>query len=184
MIYYIYVDDEAGRMVRQALIDAATRGVAVSVIVDGLGSEHAEHNGFFEPLREAGADVCRFVPRWGRRYLLRNHQKLVLADEARAIIGGFNVEDSYFGTPAEQGVARPGAADRGPGGAAHHRLFRRAGPVGEAPQTAAARVAPRAGHLEPARGQDALAVRRPDPPAVALGTGGEARHRGQRHGSI
>src|SRR5258706_243495 len=96
MIYYIYVDDKAGRMVRQALIDAATRGVAVSVIVDGLGSEHAEHNGFFKPLREAGADVCRFVPRWGRRYLLRNHQKLVLADEARAIIGGFNVEDSYF----------------------------------------------------------------------------------------
>ncbi|NWP15596.1 phosphatidylserine/phosphatidylglycerophosphate/cardiolipin synthase family protein, partial [Escherichia coli] len=42
--------------------------------------------------------VCRFVPRWGRRYLLRNHQKLALADEARVIVGGFNIEDSYFGT--------------------------------------------------------------------------------------
>ena len=118
MIYYIYVDDKAGRMVRQALIDAATRGVAVSVIVDGLGSEHAEHNGFFKPLREAGADVCRFVPRWGRRYLLRNHQKLVLADEARAIIGGFNVEDSYFGTPAEKAWRDLGLLIEGP--AAHH----------------------------------------------------------------
>lgn len=102
IIYYIYVDDEAGARVRRAMIEAAERGVAVSLVVDGLGSEHAEQNRFFEPLRDAGVDVCRFVPRWGRRYLLRNHQKLALADEARAIIGGFNVEDSYFGTPADQ----------------------------------------------------------------------------------
>lgn len=102
IIYYIYVDDAAGTRVRQAMLDAAARGVTVSLVVDGLGSEHAEQHRFFEPLRDAGVDVCRFVPRWGRRYLLRNHQKLALADEARAIIGGFNVEDSYFGTPAEQ----------------------------------------------------------------------------------
>lgn len=102
IIYYIYVDDDAGARVRQAMLDAAARGVAVSLVVDGLGSEHAEQHHFFEPLRQAGVDVCRFVPRWDRRYLLRNHQKLALADEARAIIGGFNVQDSYFGTPAEQ----------------------------------------------------------------------------------
>ncbi|HVJ02031.1 MAG TPA: phosphatidylserine/phosphatidylglycerophosphate/cardiolipin synthase family protein [Sphingomonas sp.] len=98
VLYYIYVDDEAGRAVRQALIDAAARGVAVHVIVDGLGSEPAAAGRFFDPLAEAGVDLCRFVPRWGRRYLLRNHQKLTLADEERVIIGGFNIEDSYFGT--------------------------------------------------------------------------------------
>lgn len=102
IIYYIYVDDNAGAKVRDALIRAAARGVSVAMIVDGLGSEAAEQNRFFDPLREAGVELCRFVPRWGRRYLLRNHQKLALADEARAIIGGFNVEDAYFGTPAEQ----------------------------------------------------------------------------------
>ncbi len=106
IIYYIYVDDNAGARVRDALLRAAARGVAVSMIVDGLGSEAAEQNHFFDPLRDAGVDLCRFVPRWGRRYLLRNHQKLALADGdepgARAIIGGFNVEDAYFGTPAEQ----------------------------------------------------------------------------------
>src|SRR6187551_97287 len=63
VIYYIYVDDQAGARVRQALIDAAARGVAVSLIVDGLGSELAEQHRFFDPLRDAGADVCRFVPR-------------------------------------------------------------------------------------------------------------------------
>jgi len=107
MLYYIYVDDRAGEAVRAALIRAAERGVRVSLIVDGLGSEHAEQRHFFDPMRAAGVTVCRFVPRWGRRYLLRNHQKLALADgeradTARAIIGGFNVEDGYFGTPAEQ----------------------------------------------------------------------------------
>lgn len=106
MLYYIYADDRAGAAVRDALLAAARRGVAVTLIVDGFGSEKATHDHFFAPLTEAGAKVCSFEPRWGRRYLLRNHQKLALADgetgEARAIIGGFNVEDDYFGTVAEQ----------------------------------------------------------------------------------
>ncbi len=118
VIYYIYVDDSAGTRVRDALIQAAGRGVAVSLIVDGLGSEAANQNDFFGPMRDAGIDVCRFVPRWGRRYLLRNHQKLALADgeddDARAIIGGFNVEDAYFGTPAEQAWRDLGLEIQGP----------------------------------------------------------------------
>ncbi|MBR0553158.1 phospholipase D-like domain-containing protein [Stakelama marina] len=102
MLYYIYVDDSAGERVRQALIDATNRGVRVSLLVDGLGSERATDHRFFAPLEAAGAEVCRFVPRLGRRYLLRNHQKLAIADDARAIIGGFNIEDSYFGVSEQQ----------------------------------------------------------------------------------
>ncbi|MGN6376595.1 MAG: phospholipase D-like domain-containing protein [Sphingomonas sp.] len=99
-IYYIYADDESGRRVRDALLAAARRGVRVSLVVDGFGSDAASDEHFFAPLEEAGATVCRFEPRFGRRYLLRNHQKLALADERRAIIGGFNIDDSYFGKPA------------------------------------------------------------------------------------
>lgn len=114
VLYYIYLDDEAGAAVRQALIDATARGVNVHLIVDGLGSEHAEGNDFFAPLHAAGVEVCRFVPRWGRRYLLRNHQKLALADEARVIVGGFNIETSYFGTAAEQAWRDMGLLVEGP----------------------------------------------------------------------
>lgn len=117
IIYYIYVDDDAGAKVRQALIDAATRGVEVKLIVDGLGSEHAQNARFFDPLKEAGVGVCRFVPRLGRRYLLRNHQKLALADEARVIIGGFNIEDSYFGTEGDQAWRDLGFHIEGPSAA-------------------------------------------------------------------
>ncbi len=114
VLYYIYVDDEAGIAIRDALIAAAGRGVEVSLIVDGLGSEHAQSHHFFDPLHAAGIQVCRFVPRWGRRYLLRNHQKLALADEARVIIGGFNIEDSYFGTVAEAAWRDLGLLVEGP----------------------------------------------------------------------
>lgn len=100
ILYYIYADDETGRRVNAALIAARRRGVAVSLIVDGFGSDHTAAD-FFDPLEAAGIAMCRFSARFGRRYLLRNHQKLALADEARIIIGGFNVEDDYFGTIAE-----------------------------------------------------------------------------------
>jgi cardiolipin synthase len=94
LLYYIYCDDAAGRQVRAALDRALARGVAVRLIVDGFGSALPTH--FFDELTRDGADVCRFLPRFGRRYLLRNHQKLALADEARVIIGGFNIQDDYF----------------------------------------------------------------------------------------
>lgn len=97
LVYYIYADDDTGRQVNAALIRAAERGVKVSLIVDGFGAGLVAERSFFTPLDEAGVSVCWFSPRWGRRYLLRNHQKLALADEARIIIGGFNIEDDYLG---------------------------------------------------------------------------------------
>ena len=94
LLYYMYVDDESGRTVRAAMERAVRRGVDVRLIVDGFGS--ALPDDYFATLHADGADVCRFLPRYGRRYLLRNHQKLALADEARVIIGGFNIADDYF----------------------------------------------------------------------------------------
>ncbi|WP_093006842.1 phospholipase D-like domain-containing protein [Sphingomonas palmae] len=105
LIFYIYADDASGRRINDALIAAAARGVTVALIVDGFGSDDADA-AFFDTLRNAGVSVCRFSPRFGRRYLLRNHQKLALADagtsRARILTGGFNVEDDYFGTEREQ----------------------------------------------------------------------------------
>jgi len=96
LLYYIWCDDPVGRRVRDALVRAQDRGVQVSLLIDDFGASGAPA-GFFQPLIDAGARFCRFVPRWGRRYLLRNHQKLALADGARTIIGGFNISADYFG---------------------------------------------------------------------------------------
>jgi cardiolipin synthase A/B len=101
LLYYMYADDEAGQRVHNALLASAARGVKIALIVDGFGSDATAHDEFFKPLKAAGIDVCAFHPRWGRRYLLRNHQKMALADDARAIVGGFNVAADYFSTDRE-----------------------------------------------------------------------------------
>lgn len=116
LLYYIYSGDDAGVTVRTALERALQRGVAVSLIVDGFGSDASD--AFFAPLIAHGADLHRFSPRLGRRYLLRNHQKLALADGQRAIVGGFNVSHDYFGTTAEAAWRDLGLLVAGP--AAHH----------------------------------------------------------------
>jgi cardiolipin synthase len=103
ILYYIFLDDKAGTRVRDALLAALERKVAVSLLVDGFGA--TGNAAFFQPLIDAGAGFCRFSPHYGRRYLLRNHQKLALADGRRVIIGGFNISDDYFGEP-ESGAWR------------------------------------------------------------------------------
>ncbi len=113
IIYYIWEDDPSGRKVRDALVAAAGRGVHVSLLVDGFGAANAS-SAFFQPLADAQARFCRFVPRWGRRYLLRNHQKLALADGDRVIIGGFNISDAYFGGVAEGAWRDLGVEVKGP----------------------------------------------------------------------
>jgi cardiolipin synthase len=94
LLYYTFADDHTGGRVRNALVAACGRGVHVSLIIDGFGSD--PNDAFLQPLRDACVDICRFLPRYGRRFLLRNHQKLCIADGKRLVIGGFNIEDSYF----------------------------------------------------------------------------------------
>jgi len=94
LFYYIFNEDRAGTKVRDALLSALGRKVTVSLTIDGFGSSASD--AFLAPLVDAGASVCRFSARFGRRYLLRNHQKMTLADDTHAIIGGFNIADDYF----------------------------------------------------------------------------------------
>jgi cardiolipin synthase len=103
VLYYIFMDDVSGTRVRDALIAATGRDVAVSLLVDGFGS--TANSAFLQPLIDSPVKFCRFSPKLGRRYLLRNHQKLALADGRKVIIGGFNVSDDYFGT-VESGAWR------------------------------------------------------------------------------
>jgi cardiolipin synthase len=113
LVYYIFADDRIGNEVRAALLAKLERGVSVSLIIDGFGSA-ATPDAFFQPLVDAGARLCRFHPRYGRRYLFRNHQKMVVADESRALIGGYNIADDYFAAPEAQGWCDLGLELSGP----------------------------------------------------------------------
>ncbi len=95
LCYYILADDTVGLAVRESLIDACNRGVVVRLLIDGFGSSTLPES-FLDPLREAGAQIDRFLPRMGRRYLLRNHQKILIADAKRALVGGANIAEDYY----------------------------------------------------------------------------------------
>nr|WP_255326265.1 cardiolipin synthase B [Sphingobium sp. EM0848] len=100
LYYYIFAADESGQLILDRLLAARARGVAVTLMIDAFGSA-ATPFGFFDPLIAAGAHFGRFGARRSTRYLIRNHQKLAIADDRLLLMGGFNVEDGYFGIPPE-----------------------------------------------------------------------------------
>ncbi len=99
--FYIYAEDDSGRRFRDALTAAARRGVQVELLIDGFGAD--AHKAFFAELIAAGGKFCCFIPHWGANFLIRNHQKIVSADGEVAMLGGFNIEDSYFDPPSANG---------------------------------------------------------------------------------
>jgi cardiolipin synthase len=101
LAFYVYADDGCGRKVRERLVAAAARGVHVSLIVDGFGA--SVDDAFFAELQDAGGHFCIFSPHWNPSYVIRNHQKIVVADERIAMLGGFNIEEDYFAPPEKNG---------------------------------------------------------------------------------
>jgi len=94
MLMYMFNPDKDGDAVRNALTEAARRGVRVRLLIDGFGS--AATPTFFTGLAEAGGEYCVFNPTWGRRYLLRNHQKLIVVDDETVLLGGANIDATYL----------------------------------------------------------------------------------------
>ena len=97
---YIFQNDVTGKKLAHALADAAARGVAVHLVIDGFGS-----GGFVGEAQEVLEDsnvrmeVFRPKRRWfdlNRQRLRRLHRKLSVIDGRTAFVGGINVLDDYF----------------------------------------------------------------------------------------
>ncbi len=95
LLSYIFDDDAAGGQFVDALIAAHQRGVAVRVIVDGIGSGYF-HSPAHARLTAAGVKAARFlhsfVPWRTSFFNLRNHRKILAVDGARAFLGGINIQ--------------------------------------------------------------------------------------------
>ncbi|MGM0237796.1 cardiolipin synthase [Enterococcus sp. AZ103] len=109
MEYYIYRSDALGIEVRDALTEAAKRGVKVLLLLDAWGSTQV-NNKFFAPLIEAGGLVefffPLFVPYLNPRMNYRNHRKIVVIDGTIGYTGGFNVGNEYLGLVSTFGYWR------------------------------------------------------------------------------
>jgi len=95
---YIFNNDPAGRLFVEALGRAAARGVAVRVLVDGLGSYYSLPP-VVGALRAQGVTVARFLHSfqpWRMPLLnLRNHQKILVIDGRSGFTGGMNIKQGH-----------------------------------------------------------------------------------------
>jgi cardiolipin synthase len=96
---YIFNFDATGERVASALVRAAQRGVAVYVVMDGIGTAELPA-AWEEQFKQAGVHWSRFSP-LGRLGLLipgrwrRMHRKLCVVDSSVAFCGGINILDDY-----------------------------------------------------------------------------------------
>ncbi len=113
MEMYIFSDTQIGTAFRDALTQAARRGVAVQLLLDGVGSGLLGQS-YFSELTAAGGQVVWFNSVWLGKWTIRNHRKLLLVDETLAFVGGCNISDEYHGDGVSSGWRDGGVAVAGP----------------------------------------------------------------------
>jgi len=97
---YIFHFAAAGEQVAQALVRAASRGVAVFLVMDGIGTPRVPPE-WAQRFNQAGVQWHQFSP-LGRLGLLipgrwrRMHRKLCVVDGNVAFCGGINILDDYI----------------------------------------------------------------------------------------
>ena len=114
--YYMFAEDDTGKLLQQSILRAADRGVRVRILIDDTNSfdqprwkmtlstlnEHPRIEiRMFNPFAYRGEvpalhfiDAALNAPRMNRRM----HNKLLVADNALAIVGGRNIADQYYGS--------------------------------------------------------------------------------------
>jgi cardiolipin synthase len=96
---YIFDNDPTGRLFVDALTRAVARGVAVRVLVDGIGSTYTIPS-IVGLLDGKGVRVERFLPTSVPFYFpyanLRNHRKIMVVDGAVGFTGGLNIRDGCW----------------------------------------------------------------------------------------
>lgn len=103
VLSYIWLTDTTGTLVAQALMRAAGRGVAARVMVDHVGSRRLTRSRLWRQMAEAGVETriaMKLETIFGMplvtRFDLRNHRKLIIADDDRALLGSRNIADPEF----------------------------------------------------------------------------------------
>ena len=109
--YFIYHQDQTGRLITEALLRAADRGVHVRLLVDDgamepgdgrirlLGAHPDIEVRIFNPFVYRGDSAVLRAVEFAfnhRRLDYRMHNKLLLVDNASALLGGRNIGDQYF----------------------------------------------------------------------------------------
>jgi cardiolipin synthase len=103
LVFYIWLGDNNGLKVVEALKRAAARGVACRAMADGHGSRVMIGSKYWQDMREAGVQIAVALPignpilrsLYGR-IDLRNHRKIVVIDNHITYCGSQNCADPEF----------------------------------------------------------------------------------------
>lgn len=101
--FYIFLEDETGIMIMEALKAASQRGVAVFLHIDAYASKELPKK-CIANMRETGINIKRFEPLLRSKHFYfgrRLHHKVVVADSFFSLVGGINVCDRYNDMPGE-----------------------------------------------------------------------------------
>jgi len=116
--YFIFHGDDTGRQLTAAIVEAADRGVRVRILIDDAetqeGDEPIARLAFHASIELRVFNPLRYRGHWGSlrtiefvldasRLDYRMHNKLLVVDNAVALLGGRNIGDEYFqGNPEAQ----------------------------------------------------------------------------------
>jgi len=97
---FILGNDSVGRSIVKRLARKAREGVRVRLLIDAIGSFGAKSR-MFSQLVESGGVVERFIPisffvSKEASANLRNHRKIAIFDDRRAIVGGQNMDRRFL----------------------------------------------------------------------------------------
>ncbi len=103
LMFYIWLSDNNGRKMVDALKRAATRGVTCRAMADSLGSRAMIESSYWQSMREAGVHLAVALP-IGNPFLrplrgridLRNHRKILVIDNLITYCGSQNCADPEF----------------------------------------------------------------------------------------
>lgn len=101
---YIFDEDQTGKRIIELLRQACKRGIAVYIVVDAYASEKFGKTTAVSLIKE-GMFIKRFSTIFsnkGFRMGRRLHHKIVLVDDAVALIGGINIANKYSGVNGEK----------------------------------------------------------------------------------
>lgn len=97
---YILGNDQSGQAIIEQLSKRAAEGVTVRLLLDSLGSWNKTRIARLK-MRQSGGEVSMFIPvlplQSQTSANLRNHRKIAIFDNFRAITGGQNLDNRFLG---------------------------------------------------------------------------------------
>ncbi|MBL4766130.1 MAG: cardiolipin synthase [Rhodobacteraceae bacterium] len=99
VLFYIWLPDNSGRKVVEALKRAATRGITCRAMADNMGSRTMIKSEHWRAMQKCGVHLAVLLPMFTRlsgRIDLRNHRKIIVIDDAITYCGSQNCADAEF----------------------------------------------------------------------------------------